>query len=128
MTAAETLNAADTLRAARRLIADPERWSQGSLDADGRFCAIGALAQVRSYSTTTARLWLDYAAGQMGKELQDEPLFGPCDPSAAMWINDYVGHAAILECFDRAIRLAERYEPKLGRKDEGRRTMVRTGV
>ncbi|MCA1841750.1 MAG: hypothetical protein LC792_00910 [Actinobacteria bacterium] len=92
---------AAALRAARALIADPAHWCQHewALNENGepvdpesrlavRWCAWSAVIRVKFYA---GHLWLAWAAS-------------PSSPSA---VNDYDGHAAVLEMYDRAIELAE---------------------
>jgi len=89
----------DTLVAARALIADPERWTQGAWARDEEggpvgtlspaavcFCAQGALVHVSRSGHERALEALSVAAGRR--------------PTV---VNDFDGHAAVLEMYDRAI-------------------------
>lgn len=94
---------ADKLRAARALIEDPERWTTGVLarSAKGRsvspygraavaWCAFGAADRVRlgspHYLHRAVTTWSCNGLGD---------------------VNDRLGHAAVLQVYDRAIELAE---------------------
>ncbi|MCA1841756.1 MAG: hypothetical protein LC792_00940 [Actinobacteria bacterium] len=110
MTTTSVLSTAEALRQARALIADPARWCQDEMarDANGRYadptsptarqwCATGAVIHicVATVPALTASRYLRAALG------------GNRHPEA---LNDYDGHAAVLEMYDRAIELAEAEE------------------
>lgn len=107
------MTTAETLRAARELIADPERWCQyvTALGRSGRevapagraavaWCAIGALRRTCARQPPAAETFdeafraLDHAAVVAGA------------PSVAT-LNDHRDHAAVMAMFDRAIEEAE---------------------
>jgi hypothetical protein len=100
---------AETLRAARELIADPERWTQGvfARDAEGRsvdpsddravrWCAAGAIWRV----ATVAHGWCDayWLARDAAERAHD---------SGLTEVNDRLGHQAVLRVLDQAIAAAE---------------------
>lgn len=102
----------EDLKAARELISDPKRWTQGvsARDALGEsvssgsddatcFCAIGALTRVTGdfsdrYYAARAYLW-SFVSNKYGTGV------------AVADVNDEHGHTAVLEVFDKGIALAE---------------------
>ena len=108
------------LSEAQELIRDPSKWSQGALarNKDGvavhsddksacSWCALGAVDFIgtkrREYIATSRALdamslaaedWAHTASGTLGE-------------TAPTWVNDYFGHAAVMEMFDRAIQIAK---------------------
>jgi len=97
------MNTTDTLLEARNLIADPQDWNQGSsFNEDGtKMCARQALAQASDdaemYIRTTELL--DKAA---------EELHNMCINIIA--VNDHLGHDAVMETYDLAIRMSKDQE------------------
>lgn len=110
----------DDLKEARSLIAVPETWCQGASVmeiANGVFahCALGALGEVTIgfYGTINvgdARNGRYYAA-QAALDASAEALYGTkVDPdllSPLVYVNDFLGHEAVLNVYDRAIALAD---------------------
>lgn len=103
----------ETLRAARELIADPERWCQDvtALGRSGRevapagraavaWCAIGALRRTCARQPPAAETF-DEAFRAL-----DHAAVGAGAPSVAT-LNDHRTHADVLAMFDRAIKEAE---------------------
>jgi hypothetical protein len=104
------MSTAEILKAAKALIADPERWTvrEYAIKADSspawgyetdacKWCALGALQYVllsRVTGGTQPRLLLDSVANG----LHDEGVTG---------VNDDLGHAAVMRMYDKAIELAE---------------------
>ena len=92
------------LERARNLIADKTRWGQGLLcDTRGRVCAIGALGirldtPVYDEQTQKACQLLGAAANE---------LFG----RGVVYVNDGLGHAAVLRMYERALFLASTSPP-----------------
>lgn len=99
--------AADILRAARGLLADPDRWTTKAYARakDGRlarpegaeavcWCAFGALAKVGSNEWSHPGGLLRRSARALFNDL----------PTG---VNDQRGHADVLAMYDRAIELAE---------------------
>ena len=97
----------EILRAARELISDPARWTRGKYGATAtgnhvrgddpqaiRWCAYGAIEKVVGNSSWDAEMILSEAA----------------HPHVVIHINDELGHAAVLDLYDRAIALAEQEE------------------
>lgn len=100
----------ETLKAARELISDPDRWTTkaSARDAEGRhvhacdpdavsWCALGAI--VRSVGTRDDLHDNDYASNaaiRLSNALTR-------DDSRVATVNDEQGHAAILALFDKAI-------------------------
>lgn len=100
------MNTLDTLKAARELISDPRRWTQGCYARDElgnktlcdasdacQWCALGSLLHYRA-DISTFRL-LSQAAHNIHDAKADS-------------VNDRLGHAAVLKMFDAAIALAEK--------------------
>jgi hypothetical protein len=88
---------AETLRAAMALIEDESNWCREwpAMDARGesvhhdsphatRWCAMGALRKICSDNNSEAQL-----------------------PRYIVFINDILGHAAVMRCYRKAIRRAE---------------------
>lgn len=101
----------ENLQAARNLIADPEKWCQGAAYmgawTDISYCAIGAVYSRTHFKTKEALL----AALEALDEAAVEMLPSNVDPKSndlcpAAWVNDNLGHTAVLRMFDRAIELA----------------------
>lgn len=100
----------EILKAARELIADEQKWCQGTAARDkggryvvysspeaARFCAVGALWRVqeeRDNYGLTDLLW------KKSYELFDLPL---------ATANDIIGHEAIMQVFDKVILEMEEY-------------------
>jgi hypothetical protein len=97
------------LRAARELIADPERWTQGEYarDADGkpvddgderavRWCATGAIWRTAPSGSVACRTI--QLAAEVARRAHDMGL---------MQVNDRLGHQAVLRVLDQAIAAAE---------------------
>lgn len=102
--------AVEDLWAARELLADPGRWTQGVYARDERgakmppedvravcWCALGAL--LRPEATWQA----DFVRGGAFLVQAADELFR----STPSGVNDRLGHAAVLRIYDRAIELAE---------------------
>ena len=102
---------AQHLKDARALIADESRWCQLELamDEDGfcvdatstsacKFCAVGALIAIIADTVSS-----DFLTAR--RALNNEAYFkhGMC----MINVNDTIGHAAVIECFDLAIAEAE---------------------
>jgi len=101
----------EILEAARDLIANPARWTQGDfardeggvgVNADNGdavcWCAVGG---VRKVAESIGELYepnilLDRASGELYPESE----------SNVVWVNDRLGHDAVLRVYDRAIELA----------------------
>ena len=96
----------EILRAARELISDPAKWTQGAYARDEKgfqlctgydtgatcWCAIGALEHIyASMSELEAIRYLTLAVSEWPAK-----------------VNDHKGHAAVLDMYDRAIALAEK--------------------
>lgn len=118
-----TLTATDFLTGARDFIANPEHWCQGHLAVDefdnplasartasaAKCCAVGSLQRtwfcVGSFEVS-AYQWagelLDRAAEQVYPESADRADLGP-----AAYVNDKLGHAAILRVYDAAIAASQ---------------------
>ena len=103
------MTTAETLRAARELIADPEHWTQGCLarNKDG---------QPALYDGRSACSW--FAIGAIRRTADDPyPAMEALDRAAgasrlymvghAAAVNDTRDHAAVMDMFDRAIEEAE---------------------
>lgn len=104
------MSASEDLKAARKLIEEPECWTQGSMarDAAGNalgfrspdavcYCALGALDSVireqhPSERFVKARMLLEQVCGEYVESVNDSP---------------NTTHADVLAMFDRAIALAE---------------------
>ena len=91
----------ETLKAARQLISDPAKWTQGwfarnalgeLVDVDSSsavcFCSIGALCRVESAAYSEAKRTLE-------RNISDGLSLG--------WFNDTHTHAEVLALFDAAI-------------------------
>lgn len=85
------------LRAAKALIEDPAHWCQGAaaLDKNGRSC--GLYEAVR---------WCVLGACWHENVKDYWLLEADVNRHGLVWINDRLGHKAIMELFDRAIELA----------------------
>lgn len=103
----------ETLRAARELISDPDRWTQKHLARNEwglpvdplrspdacRFCAMGALLAV----TGDGDLYpIAYRALEAAV-----PADGRGRSNTVPWVNDRSDHGAVLRLFDTAIAAAE---------------------
>jgi len=97
----------DALLEARNLIADPAHWTRCSLERDNhlRHCAYGALMHVAGTcqgelrkitinNHTKACSFLNRASFKLYK-------------NSTMSVNDDIGHDAIMEVYDLAIRLSK---------------------
>lgn len=102
------MTAVEVLRKAKELIADPARWCQGKSACDEHgvvrslkdqeavaFCAEGALGRI---SDDPWRYRLVPLMCQAARELY-------CYDH--IYVNDQLGHGAVMKVFDRAIELAE---------------------
>jgi hypothetical protein len=102
----------EVLIAAKTLIEDPERWTQHeyalradgsgtfSLDVDARqWCATGALQRVQdsqiASETTEAFIILESAARTL-------------DIDGIVGVNDDLGHAAVMQMYNKAIEIAQK--------------------
>jgi len=97
------MDTTDVLLQARDLISDPQNWNQGSsFNEDGtKMCARQALAQASDKTETYIRTTqlLDEAA---------EELHNMCINIIA--VNDHLGHDAVMETYDLAIRKSKDQE------------------
>lgn len=108
------MNVLEVLEAARGLISEPTRWTQGALARDARgeqcfanvpravqWCAIGALERVTTdvVAKRGARLRLQTAAECLFREVCDEAIVLP-----AAAVNDSLDHTAVLQMYDCAIK------------------------
>jgi len=106
----------EILRAARELISDPAKWTQGAYARSSKgeelyygnnpeavcWCAYGALEKVSGQKT--------FSEVPGNKQLEEScPNTNDNDLSVPA-INDRLGHAAVLALYDRAIALAEQEE------------------
>lgn len=98
----------ETLKKARELISDPERWCKGVNCRDKRgspcksqdatqWCAIGAINHF-SYGRSEGRPTMPLHSYSH--------IFGEIN---AQFVNDYHGHAAVMTMYDRAIDVLERW-------------------
>ena len=106
----------EVLTQALEIISDPERWTQHAFakapnganvsylnDEAVRFCATGAIFKLvnwTGYGFVPAVMWLDKAAMQLF-------LGTGTPPGGAVYVNDFLGHAAVVRMFERAIELAQ---------------------
>ena len=105
----------ELLTQALEIISDPKRWTQHTFakalnganvsylnDEAVKFCATGAIFKLVKWTGdchVPAATWLDEAAMQL--------FFGTeTPPGGAIYVNDYLGHAAVVRMFERAIELA----------------------
>ena len=109
-----------TLTKARALISNEGNWTQRAFAKDGkgrivpfrdklatRFCAEGACHRASKGFPTAALQILERAAQSMAGKSSKLP---------TVWaINDDMGHEAVLEMFDRAIKMAKRRRSKNAR-------------
>jgi plasmid maintenance system killer protein len=96
----------ERLRAGRARIADPADWCQRQLTDGRRYCAIGALYAdvpcLTAADATPAENHLREPVRVAFSQAADE-LFGLWP----MHVNDDLGHAAVLQVYDRAITVEE---------------------
>lgn len=105
-------DAVDVLVQAARLIADPERWTQGALALDEigdsvhpendfavRWCGYGAILAVVGDSFV-----LDMMKAEAALREAADDLFGTVSIGE---INDFLGHWAIMTCYRHAIAKLE---------------------
>lgn len=108
----------DLLRRARRRITDPARWCQRTYAADAqgygrrasdrtatRWCAVGAL-QAESYHAAGLVVREAHRRLNGAAELPEAPNAEgvPIRYQRVEWVNDHLGHDAVLEVYDAAIR------------------------
>lgn len=114
------MNEVEILKAARSLIEDQNCWATGKLarDAAGlgcdvysdsacQFCALGALERIQLMTHTWRGDGFLYKSAI--KLLIDRDVLGwrlSCKASPA-YVNDVLGHAAVMEMYDRAIEMAQ---------------------
>jgi hypothetical protein len=82
------------LIAAKKRIENSENWCRGAFELNGRMCALGALLMSKQNAIPVLR--------RSAKEL-----FG----LAAVQVNDYLGHAAVMQMYDLAISKALSQSP-----------------
>lgn len=109
------MSAVEVLKAAKELIADPARWCQESYAMDDtgvaevsdgaacRFCAVGARLRILASEDNTTQTW---TATGVFLESSAHQKYG----SGITYVNDHVGHEAVMKCYDRAIELAQEAE------------------
>ena len=112
----------DRLRRTREFLADGTRWTRGStikldrLTFKFQFCALGALAYQSGMALTS--MWApsvllvavyDLCPNEIGRlNAAAERLWKRNGtPPCAVWVNDVLDHAAVLQMFDKAIETAE---------------------
>lgn len=103
------MSVADTLRFAKTIISDPDKWVKGAFEREGKYCALGALSvaaigkpiydgkgdtnYIRAYmcllrSVSRAHAFTAKTGGVVG-------------------VNDASTHKSVMRWFDRASKLAE---------------------
>ena len=92
------------LRDAKALIEDPSEWIQGqATDERGRHCAVGALWFAAGFGEAELeRDLLDSVAAQLFPESRNR-VVGEMKISPLPWVNDNLGHEAVMQVFDKAI-------------------------
>src|SRR5688572_23148036 len=98
------MKTSEALRAAMALIEDESGWCRGyyAWPARGRierWCAQGAIYSVDRDSSTGASSALDNVCCDLHKGCSE-------------YVNDCLGHAAVMECYREAIRRAEAEEAR----------------
>lgn len=101
----ETDSVVLALMRAKQRIEDPANWCQGEASSKHRRCAIGAI----ELEFLDAADVLDSAAIELFN--LDTADLKQC-PVA--WVNDILGHAAVMACYDRAIALRRAEEARRG--------------
>lgn len=101
----EHADVVDQLLAARDLIADEERWCQGAIarDAEGNDTAAGNAAAVAFCAEGAALVVGSWK--KMGPYLQTAA--NSLYDTVFFRVNDDLGHEAVMEVYDYAIRLAK---------------------
>ena len=116
--------ATELLTEAREFIAEPERWCQGYLALDGhgkriqpglvtnvaRCCGLGA-AELAAARHGLVESWLELTRSAELLELAASDLYPPSaehdELSPVAYVNDKLGHAAILRVYDAAIAASQ---------------------
>lgn len=89
------------LIAAKKRIEDSDNWCQGAISTDdGRMCAYGALGMT---SIAACVQLLDDAAKALFPDVCERKRSAL---APAPWVNDTVGHAAVMAMYDHAIQRA----------------------
>lgn len=95
------MKSSDRLQSARARIEDPKNWCQGVfVDEDGRYCAIGALADWGSSEHS------DHELGILNMASVAFEMPFAFDETFAHDVNDRLGHSAVMDMYDVAISMA----------------------
>ncbi len=95
----------ETLKRARDLIADPNRWCQGMLRDGDRVCALGAISEVAGFATVREGWWqrvpaVRALAGVLPRTEENDARRVSC-------YNDGQPHHCVIAAFDAAIEKCE---------------------
>lgn len=97
------MRASEALQAARALIEDPARWCSGGFSHGDAHCAVGAYNRVRTGVANVSGEPNDFGRwllSQAAYVMDDSLLMSP------IWVNDQLGHAAVLQMYDVATSMA----------------------
>jgi hypothetical protein len=112
----------DILLEAAALIEDPAHWLTGTLESDGRYCAVGALYAVgdgHPQALHDAEAFLEDAARRWVADHEPSDVQLPIESDWILCLNDEIGHAAVKDCFVLALRLALAQARRPGRLPSG---------
>jgi hypothetical protein len=107
-----TMSVADTLRFAKTIISDPDMWTQGSFERDGKYCVLGALSVAaigqpifdgRRDASTTSYI----AAYTALLRAVSKTMALVAKRDGVVGVNDASTHRSVMLWIDRAVKLAE---------------------
>lgn len=97
------MKAADILREAKAIIADPDRWTKGTFADCGRYCALGALRTAEWSAAGSAGVDAIHAGNLAKAKLERVALRREYSSIATYNDSRWTRHEDVMSMFDEAI-------------------------